>query len=367
MARQPLSPQGYNLGRDPKNTNPFFDLIRRGVTATVAVGQVIVNTLTAGSDATVSIENSGTETDGVFDFTFGIPAGPQGPAGADGQDGADGAQGPQGETGPQGPAGPQGPQGPAGADGLGVPAGGTAGQVLEKYGDGDNQCYWADKNQVDPPNSNQVGMYLKALGEGVYGWATGGGGGGGSTVSVTQGVKPDQDGGSSGAYEGDIIIGSIDVDGASTNLYSPFVIPSMYSYTPDGTILTAVSQYLNTMYLQGICRKQYSAYGTTKLDAYNGFATCNCNSFKTAQALNVGYYDNVLVKSGGVVKPLAGELLVFKAGTMGADTDSGNVVGRLVIWNNGMSARLVVTDNIPADTTLYITGTLGVSHSIYRS
>ena len=77
MSNQPLSPQGYNLGRNPKNTNPFFDIIRRGVTATIAVGQVIVNTLSAGEDATVSVENAGTATDGVFDFTFGIPTGPR--------------------------------------------------------------------------------------------------------------------------------------------------------------------------------------------------------------------------------------------------------------------------------------------------
>lgn len=121
MSNQPLSPQGYNLGRNPKNTNPFFEIIRRGVTATIAVGQVIVNTLSAGESATVSVENAGTATDGVFDFTFGIPTGPQGPAGLQGETGPQGPAGPQGETGPQGPAGPQGatgPQGPKGDDGA---------------------------------------------------------------------------------------------------------------------------------------------------------------------------------------------------------------------------------------------------------
>ena len=108
MSNQPLSPQGYNLGRNPKNTNPFFDIIRRGVTATIAVGQVIVNTLSAGEDATVSVENAGTATDGVFDFTFGIPTGPQGEAG------------PQGPAGPQGATGPQGPKGDDGANTVSV-------------------------------------------------------------------------------------------------------------------------------------------------------------------------------------------------------------------------------------------------------
>ena len=121
MSNQPLSPQGYNLGRNPKNTNPFFDIIRRGVTATIAVGQVIVNTLSAGESATVSVENAGTATDGVFDFTFGIPTGPQGAKGDTGETGPQGPTGPQGATGPQGPAGPQGatgPQGPKGDDGA---------------------------------------------------------------------------------------------------------------------------------------------------------------------------------------------------------------------------------------------------------
>ena len=108
MSNQPLSPQGYNLGRNPKNTNPFFDIIRRGVTATIAVGQVIVNTLSAGEDATVSVENAGTATDGVFDFTFGIPTGPQGAKGDTGEAGPQGPAGPQGETGPQGPKGDDG-------------------------------------------------------------------------------------------------------------------------------------------------------------------------------------------------------------------------------------------------------------------
>ena len=59
--------------------------------------------------------------------------GPQGPAGADGA------------TGPQGPEGPEGPQGPAGADGadgVGVPAGGSTGQVLAKSSGTDYDTYW---------------------------------------------------------------------------------------------------------------------------------------------------------------------------------------------------------------------------------
>lgn len=89
-------------------------------------------TLPAGSDASVSVSESGD----TLHFSFGIPkgdkgdkgdtgetgaTGPQGPAGADG---ATGPQGPAGENGqdgaqgPQGIQGIQGPAGPAGADGV---------------------------------------------------------------------------------------------------------------------------------------------------------------------------------------------------------------------------------------------------------
>ena len=129
------------------------------------------------------------------------PAGPQGPQGPQGETGPAGPAGPQGETGPAGPAGPAGetgPTGPAGADGQpgapgaaatiavgsvtglpagsaptvtnsgsssaavldfgipagqpgqtgpagpGVPAGGTAGQVLTKIGPADYATGWQD-------------------------------------------------------------------------------------------------------------------------------------------------------------------------------------------------------------------------------
>ena len=62
--------------------------------------------------------------------------GPTGPAGPEGP------TGPVGATGPTGPAGPQGDPGPAGADGLGVPAGGTTGQVLAKASNADNDTEW---------------------------------------------------------------------------------------------------------------------------------------------------------------------------------------------------------------------------------
>ena len=71
--------------------------------------------------------------------------GPQGLTGPAGPQGPQGIKGDTGDTGPQGltgPAGPQGPQGVPGVDGLGVPAGGLAGQVLVKVSSVDNDTEW---------------------------------------------------------------------------------------------------------------------------------------------------------------------------------------------------------------------------------
>jgi hypothetical protein len=79
------------------------------------------------------------------------PQGPQGPAGSTGAQGIKGDTGdtgPQGIQGIQGPAGPAGndgatgAQGPAGANGQGVPAGGTTGQVLAKINATDFNTQW---------------------------------------------------------------------------------------------------------------------------------------------------------------------------------------------------------------------------------
>lgn len=195
---QEMSPQGYNLGGDPKNINPFFDIYERGTTATIAVGEVTTETLEPGEDAEVSVQNTGTAVDGVFAFDFKIPTGPagadgaQGPAGPQGEkgdkgdtgdrgpQGIQGPQGVQGETGPQGPqgiqgeTGAQGPQGVQGPAGEGVPTGGTAGQVLTKFGDNNYETYWADVKQVPTPHSDgsDMGKALKCYGAGAtdYAW-----------------------------------------------------------------------------------------------------------------------------------------------------------------------------------------------------
>ena len=55
-----------------------------------------------------------------------------------------GDKGDKGDPGPQGPAGPAGPAGADGKDGLGVPSGGTTGQVLAKKSNADNDTEWTD-------------------------------------------------------------------------------------------------------------------------------------------------------------------------------------------------------------------------------
>ena len=76
------------------------------------------------------------------------PMGPQGPAGTNGLDGATGPMGPQGPQGPIGLTGAVGPQGPAGVNGtngtngVGVPTGGTTGQVLAKVNGTDYNTQW---------------------------------------------------------------------------------------------------------------------------------------------------------------------------------------------------------------------------------
>ena len=91
-------------------------------------------TLEPGSAATASLSN------GVF--AFGIPRGDKGDTGETGP------QGPRGETGAAGPQGPKGETGPAGADGVGVPAGGSAGQVLKKGTAADYDTAWGDISPV---------------------------------------------------------------------------------------------------------------------------------------------------------------------------------------------------------------------------
>jgi hypothetical protein len=62
--------------------------------------------------------------------------------------------GPQGDPGPQGEQGIQGEQGDPGSPGVGVPTGGTAGQVLSKIDSTDYNTEWIDQSVETPGQTN---------------------------------------------------------------------------------------------------------------------------------------------------------------------------------------------------------------------
>lgn len=72
-----------------------------------------------------------------------VTKGEKGDPGEQGPAGNEGPAGPQGPEGPMGPVGPEGPAGPPG-DLVGVPAGGTAGQVLTKATGTNFDTTWGD-------------------------------------------------------------------------------------------------------------------------------------------------------------------------------------------------------------------------------
>lgn len=147
-----ITPQGYDYRN--KVNNPFWG------SSPSPSGDVEVNaTVTVGTETgtpTASVAKRVVDNVNIFDFSFnGLKgetgaAGPQGPQGATGPQGIQGEQGPQGiqgETGATGATGATGPQGPAGQNGVGVPTGGTAGQILAKVSGTDYDTGW-----IDPPS-----------------------------------------------------------------------------------------------------------------------------------------------------------------------------------------------------------------------
>lgn len=116
---QPLSPQGYNIGTEPSNDNPFWD---HSITTELGEATASAQTLEMGEPATASVEAVPNAETGKTDlkFEFGIPEGMEGPPGPAGRDGAPGPEGPSGPAGPAGPAGSEGPAGPAGPAGRGI-------------------------------------------------------------------------------------------------------------------------------------------------------------------------------------------------------------------------------------------------------
>lgn len=97
------------------------DLIDHGGGGGINTSTASATSLSPGSDATVSTSISGTN----IDFQFGIPIG---------------------QSGATGPQGPVGPVGPSGQDGVGVPSGGTTGQVLKKKSGNDYDTVWANES-----------------------------------------------------------------------------------------------------------------------------------------------------------------------------------------------------------------------------
>ena len=157
-----ISPQGYLLGSDPKSKNPFWeggedsDVNRIYATASVDDG--------VGTPG-VSVTKTVSDNDITFDFRFdnlkgapGAPGdpgpkgdpgdpGPKGDPGDPGPKGDPGDPGPKGDPGdpgPKGDPGDPGPKGDPGDPGPGVPAGGTAGQVLTKKSGTDYDTEWKD-------------------------------------------------------------------------------------------------------------------------------------------------------------------------------------------------------------------------------
>lgn len=100
----------------------------------------------------VTIGNLPTDTD-YWDLL--VSKGDQGEQGVQGMQGIQGIKGDKGDKGDtgdqgiQGIQGIQGVQGVPGADGLGVPSGGTAGYVLRKKTNADNDTEWAKASSGD--------------------------------------------------------------------------------------------------------------------------------------------------------------------------------------------------------------------------
>lgn len=104
ITSQGISPQGYNYGVDPKNTNPFW----------VPAGREIYLQAHATVDNSVGTPSVQVTDEGMgdyHDFLFAF-------SNLKGDPGETGPQGPQGPAGADGEVGPQGPAGETGADGY---------------------------------------------------------------------------------------------------------------------------------------------------------------------------------------------------------------------------------------------------------
>lgn len=136
-----INPEGYKYGMEPINKNPFWGGGSGGDINIEA--DATVDDTTGTPDVSVQKTEEGDTTTFTFNFT--------------------GLKGETGETGATGPTGPQGSQGPAG---IGVPTGGDAGDVLTKYGTGQEENYFATPHYI--PAGGNLGQVLKKYSDDDY-------------------------------------------------------------------------------------------------------------------------------------------------------------------------------------------------------
>ena len=116
---------------------------------TIAVGTYVINIGEKGTDryiVTGRISGQGGDVEIGTNYSEITNANILNVTGQKGDKGDPGEQGPQGIQGPKGDPGEQGPQGQAGAAGVGVPSGGTTGQVLKKASNTNYDTEWVDES-----------------------------------------------------------------------------------------------------------------------------------------------------------------------------------------------------------------------------
>lgn len=145
-------------GQDGAPGQDGADGITPNISATASIGS-------GTGTPTVTVTKSGTLENPSFAFAFNNLKGPKGDTG---DTGATGPAGPAGAAGAQGPQGEPGTNGADGAPGVGVPAGGSAGQVLAKASGSDYDTTW-----VTPSGgaSNIITMSSVILGDNGNGLA----------------------------------------------------------------------------------------------------------------------------------------------------------------------------------------------------
>ena len=129
-----------------------------------AVGELAGKTVTdvsisegatvAGQPKTVTLTFT-FDDDSTRQLSFTIPAGAKGDTGDIGPQGPAGPQGPKGDTGETGATGATGPQG---SPGVGIPTGGTTGQVLSKASGTDYDTEW-----ITPASGGGTKLYYHAI------------------------------------------------------------------------------------------------------------------------------------------------------------------------------------------------------------